>query len=776
MRQGDGADLLGPNDPRNSSIGIIYVAPTDDRQSVLRAILTQDNMNRKHIVIVLPDNNRAFQRPIDFDGLKSMRRGLKAEIVFIASAGPGPGEYARQRRFQVYSTEESFASSLGARPQAQDEPKKGWFFGRKPRQASVDAGAQPTTDERERREPVAIPLPMVIPSAPPVNTSAPSVGDDTGKVDEDTTSPTAPLIGAAATGVGAAAALSALDAEDETLPPPPTNTSAAPTSTTPSTAPTSSDDVDDTDDTDIKTNATSDAARGATPGIIAFPTPANRPRTTAKLPVAPTPDPASGRTPTPARNVNTGKRAAVAAGAVGAAGVGLGAAMLSSRAPTSGGAPPSGAAPARPGGGGGGGGPRRSTRRLLILLLLVLTLLLVAGIAFASPAGQQVLSNITGSSTSAVVTITPKSKLVSDNFVMTGVTGTPDPAKRQVSARVLTYSSPQQSQSANATGSIPGRQATGTLLFQNTGGSGVTIASTTLKGASGVPVSFNGPVFVPATGTGSVSVTGFAVNVGPGGNIPALDIVGPCCASGITVKNTTAFSGGQNPQTNTVIQQSDIDGATTALVNALKPGAQKGIDGQVKPGEQALPSTLSCKPNVTADHRAGDIAKSVTVKGSVTCTEEVYDAKAATALATSLLQTEAKTDPGAHYALVGSVIAGVTQATPIDAHNTVSLLVHAEGVWVYQFSEAEKTLLKNAIANKKKSDAQTYLQLQPGVSSVSIAFTGDVLPGADQITIVIKSVPGASGSPTVTTGSPTVVPGTPTAAPTSTNGLGSSGK
>ena len=769
MRQGDGADLLGPNDPRNSSIGIIYVAPTDDRQSVLRAILTQDNMNRKHIVIVLPDNNRAFQRPIDFDGLKSMRRGLKAEIVFIASAGPGPGEYARQRRFQVYSTEESFASSLGARPQAQDEPKKGWFFGRKPRQASVDAGAQPTTDERERREPVAIPLPMVIPSAPPVNPAAPSVGDDTGKVDEDTTSPTAPLIGAAAAGVGAAAALSALDAEDEMLPPPPTNTSAAVTSTTPPTAPTSSDDVDDTD---IKTNATSDAARGATPGIIAFPTPANRPRTTAKLPVAPTPDPASGRTPTPARNVNTGKRAAVAAGAVGAAGVGLGAAMLSSRAPTSGGAPPIGAAPARPGGGGGGGGPRRSTRRLLILLLLVLTLLLVAGIAFASPAGQQVISNITGSSTSAVVTITPKSKLVSDNFVMTGVTGTPDPAKRQVSARVLTYSSPQQSQSANATGSIPGKQATGALVFINTGGSGVTISGGILTGADGVKVSFGGPLFVPI---GSTTTTGMALNPGTAGNIRALDIYGSCCG-GLLVRNPSAFSGGQNAVPNTVIQQSDIDGATTALVNALKPGAQKGIDGQVRPGEQALPSTLSCKPNVTADHRAGDIANSVTVKGSVTCTEEVYDAKAATALATSLLQTEAKTDPGTHYALVGSVIAGVTQATPIDAHNTVSLLVHAEGVWVYQFSEAEKTLLKNAIANKKKSDAQTYLQLQPGVSSVSIAFNGDVLPGADQITIVIKSVPGASGSPTVTTGSPTVVPGTPTAAPTSTNGLGSSGK
>ena len=90
MRQGDGADLLGANDPRSASIGIIYVAPTDDRQSVLAAILTQDKLGRKQVAVVLPETNRAFQRPVDFDGLKNMRRGLKTEIVFVAPGGPGP--------------------------------------------------------------------------------------------------------------------------------------------------------------------------------------------------------------------------------------------------------------------------------------------------------------------------------------------------------------------------------------------------------------------------------------------------------------------------------------------------------------------------------------------------------------------------------------------------------------------------------------------------------------------------------------------------------------
>src|SRR4249920_328341 len=114
MRQGDGTDLLGPSDPRSASIGVIYVTPNDDRQTVLTAILTQDKLGRKQVVVVLPEQNRAFQRPIDFDGLKNMRRGLKAQITFVAPSGPGPAEFARQRRFPVYSSPESFAQSLKA--------------------------------------------------------------------------------------------------------------------------------------------------------------------------------------------------------------------------------------------------------------------------------------------------------------------------------------------------------------------------------------------------------------------------------------------------------------------------------------------------------------------------------------------------------------------------------------------------------------------------------------------------------------------------------------
>ncbi len=62
MRQSDGADLLGANNPRRTKIGLINVAPGDDRQTVLTAIHTQDKLGRKQIAIELPGENKAFDR------------------------------------------------------------------------------------------------------------------------------------------------------------------------------------------------------------------------------------------------------------------------------------------------------------------------------------------------------------------------------------------------------------------------------------------------------------------------------------------------------------------------------------------------------------------------------------------------------------------------------------------------------------------------------------------------------------------------------------------
>ena len=112
MRQGDGSNLLGPGDPRSADIGILYVDPEDNRQDILTAINAQELQGRKQIAIVLPEQGKAFRQPVEFDGLKNMRRGLKAQLIFIAPPGPGPAEFARHRRFVVYSSLETFKTAL----------------------------------------------------------------------------------------------------------------------------------------------------------------------------------------------------------------------------------------------------------------------------------------------------------------------------------------------------------------------------------------------------------------------------------------------------------------------------------------------------------------------------------------------------------------------------------------------------------------------------------------------------------------------------------------
>src|SRR5579871_2748444 len=141
MRQGNGSDLLGANDPRSATIGVIYVAPNDDRESVLAAILTQEKLGRKQIAIVLPAQNKAFQRPIDFEGLKNMRRKLQAQLIIVAPQGSSPAEFARQRRFTFFSSLESYGRSLREEGEASRSVKRGLFGVRRTPRPAPDANA-----------------------------------------------------------------------------------------------------------------------------------------------------------------------------------------------------------------------------------------------------------------------------------------------------------------------------------------------------------------------------------------------------------------------------------------------------------------------------------------------------------------------------------------------------------------------------------------------------------------------------------------------------------
>jgi hypothetical protein len=768
MRQGNGSDLLGANDARNATIGIIYVEPTDDRESVLAAILTQEKLGRKQIAIVLPNQNKAFQRPVDFDGLKNMRRKLQAHLVVVAPQGSSPADFARQRRFTYFTSSESYAKSLKEEVEVAKATRGGmWpFGGRNAKHAAATAGA--------------IGVAGVVGEAEAAGaTGAANVSDGNGQhtignsvqaKDEQRS-----VNGGAALGAAGLAADHAMHGADSHQHPSGKNGSewddefampVTPTSPTPHASSSEDGTRVQEEDEEMEAGLPPPATRqgsvdtAVSPGIITFPAPA-QPRNTKKLPAV-NADHDEPVVPSRAKRKRSGKTAAVAAG-------------------TAGNVPPAGTF-AGPRNVGTAGQPppgnRRSGWRMLLLALLgllLLSILLCGGIALAAPSAWNSFTNgfshvIPGIAPKATVTITPKNVLVHNMYVITGVTtGTPDSTKREVQARQLTFTTQPQTKTVNATGFVntPATFATGTLTFTN--GSfapyGVT-ANTMFTDAQGVQVENDVLAYIPAAnpngGFGRVTVSAHAITGGTRGNIAAFDFSNlVCCANNsVLVSNTVGFGGGQDPQKYTAVQQSDIDNAAVPFKQPLLQSASSKINGMKHANEQFV-GTPKCTTHVTSDHQAGDRATSVTVNVTATCAGEVYDHVGVDTIAGNLLNAESVKQAGLGFVLAGNVVTTVTQAIA-DNRGKVVLFVNAQGIWVAQISDARKAELARMIVGKTQSEATNKLLQQKDVSKVdSISLSsGNTLPtDAGQITIVVQNVPGLQGTPT---GTPIVGTATPT--------------
>jgi serine/threonine protein kinase len=340
-----------------------------------------------------------------------------------------------------------------------------------------------------------------------------------------------------------------------------------------------------------------------------------------------------------------------------------------------------------------------------------------------------------GTATSAIVTITPATRNLSNTF---SITATPNPSQQQAGTRLLSTTTQSQAQTVNATGTqtTSGTQAYGILTFYNSTNPPVTFNVGTIFPNDQTPniqMMLDQTVTVPGpnrNNDGIATASAHVVQVGSLGNVPA-DMLGlknqgfyHLINNTMQIFNNSDFTGGQDPQTYTVVQQSDINGSANLLENANAPNPQQLIQPLVQPNELLI-GTPQCKPNITSDHNAGDKASSVTVTLSFTCTGNVYDQNGAQSLAVQLLENQAKTDPGNGYALKGNVSTNIISATLTNAsQGTVSVQVSATGTWVYQFSAALQQQLAQLIAGKSEQAAQTLLGGEPGVSNATIQLQG----------------------------------------------------
>jgi hypothetical protein len=853
MRQADGSELLGANDPRAAEIGVIYVAPSDDRKDVLTAILTQEKLGRKQIVIELPEQSETFQRPIDFDGLK-MRRGARAQLVFIVPSGAKAAEYARQRRFPVYSSLDSYIRSLND-PLNEEAGRRG-SVGALPVSLRRILRLRGGGDGREARRRELLAGRKVGRGAPgslsmaqdalqegaeePSGRSGWQAGAEGGRAaqPEQAETPGGGPATAAALGAGALAGAAAgwgwsamepereethaeqesplpevasrLDEEEEELPPfgarkAPVGGSGGPAApaaqagSQPAGESAAAPQPPVSEPAEAEDAVVMEPPRAAPPGGGPRIIPLAR-RKTDKLPAvsnAFAPDVGASARRGGAGRLSTAATAGIGAGLADAMATGGAASASGAAAPPTGpgapgvpmapGVPPM--APFPPGG--LGGGRRRRGRVplwLALVALVLLTLLVGCGLlAYTNPSALGAVGGMLPFGTpAATVTVTPQSLDLKNQYLITGVTGTPDAAQRQVQARLLTASEQAQPKTVPATGHgmTPAVQAKGTITFTHTGGTWESVLSgTTFPLQNGLKITTDETVSLPPVSPGQTTsrvAPAHVVQPGSAGNLPAGVISNQvCCGSPAIFATSGPFTGGQDPQPYTYVQQSDIDGVVKPVEAGLLQQAQQDFRRQLRSGEQ-LVNGASCAPTIKSDHQVGDRATSVTVTVIASCTGEVYDAAAALRLGQSLLTQEATKRAGSPYALVGQVVTSISGVTVLDPRaGTLSITVSAEGIWAYHFSDAQKEALARLIAGKSKSAAAQLLQQQPGVrqADIRLLHTSDDLLPADpgQISMVIATVPGLrpqpspGASPTITTITPTAGA---SATPATTAGVG----
>ena len=327
----------------------------------------------------------------------------------------------------------------------------------------------------------------------------------------------------------------------------------------------------------------------------------------------------------------------------------------------------------------------------------------------------------------ASVAITPATTTANQQFTVDAVVGSPSASEAQ--ARVITATG-QQGFTVTATGqgTVAASATTGTLTLFNNTTAPVTVAAGTTISTNDNTVAFTtqqaATVPVPATGQqwGTTNVSVVAQVAGTTGNIAQYAIDAQCCLSAGTVYaiNEVAFSGGQNAQTYTYLQQSDIDNAAAPLITSLESSVPASMTSQIRSNEQLI-GNVNCVPTVATVSSANSQVASTNGTVSVTCTQEVYDVQGAQRVAAALLQQQ---ESNAGYALTSQVSTGIVGASIIDNQGTVAVVVNTGATARYVFTTARLQQIASMIAGKSLSQVKSILTGMTGVANSVVLLTG----------------------------------------------------
>ena len=378
----------------------------------------------------------------------------------------------------------------------------------------------------------------------------------------------------------------------------------------------------------------------------------------------------------------------------------------------------------------------------LVPVILLVALLMPRVLGFSLfPAGFPLV----GASPVATVTVTVKSQTVQDTYLLMADPhiAQADPTTRAIPDRLLTASaSDSRAVSSSGMQTLPGTQARGTLLFDNSSHQSFSLQSgTSFTASDNVQVELAQAVTIPPKqdGTdGTISAPAMAVAPGTPGNIAAGALATTCCNNQVVVTNSQPFSGGTDPRTVHVVSPADLASARNALTPGLEQEALQKIQRQIAANEVKAGSPQFVVQSLS-DQSVGAQSNTVTVRVSVTATVTVYNAQTARQMARQLLEKAAQ-PLGANYRLNGPPVVATPVVTAQEKNGVVYLSVAVHGVWFYRVSQQQIDLWRQSIKGATSQLAQAFMKEQPGVAGVNIQlpFGADHLPSSlDQIQILL---------------------------------------
>jgi hypothetical protein len=339
--------------------------------------------------------------------------------------------------------------------------------------------------------------------------------------------------------------------------------------------------------------------------------------------------------------------------------------------------------------------------------LFVLFLLLLCVFVLGDVADSQLIALMTPTAT---IAITPDVRALTLHSTAT--------LGKLLSPLTLTES---QTVPATGHGHQNARQATGTLTLYN-GLSTVqqVAAGTIITGQDGNRVVLDASIPIPSANPpslGEISVPAHAMQAGAAGNIPAED-VNTTLATGVYVKNLAAFTGGRDERDFLLVTQADRDTVAATLQAKVTASMTAALHGQLSPGQEL--HTMPCTPTTTADHAPGEVAASVTVTVSETCTAVAYDMQQLNTRAIQLLAMQATQALGTGYVLNGDVQVSVTRATATPTTSGVVLAFTCAGTYAYTLNGQAQQRIKTLLAGKPRLAALHLLLQQTGIHTASI--------------------------------------------------------